>query len=131
MINRIKAGEDFTRPDGIVIPNKVLTADPSPCLSYAHIGDTAYIPGIAEKIGPVDLLYHETTYLNCHKAEAKNRAHSTAQQAATVARDAGAKALLTGHYSSRYKNDEDFRKEALEVFPNVILNREGLVTHLD
>ncbi len=48
-----------------------------------------------------------------------------------VARDAGAGALLTGHYSSRYKNEEDFRKEALDIFPNVILNREGLVTPLD
>ena len=89
------------------------------------------MPDLAAKIGPVDLLFHETTYLDRHLAEAGKRGHSTARQAATVARDAGAKALLTGHYSSRYKNDEDFRKEALDIFPNVILNREGLVTPLD
>lgn len=130
-INAIKAGEDFTKPDGTVIPNRILTTDPTPSLSYAHISDTAYMPGLAEKIGPVDLLFHETTYLDQHLAEAGKRGHSTARQAAAVARDAGAKALLTGHYSSRYNNDEDFRKEALDIFPNIILNREGLVTHLD
>lgn len=131
MINRIKAGEDFTKPDGSVIQNSMLTTDPTPPLSYAHISDTAYIPDIAAKIGPVDLLFHETTYLDCHKAEASQRGHSTARQAAAVARDAGAKVLLTGHYSSRYKSDEGFREEALDVFPNVILNREGLITPLD
>lgn len=130
-INAIKAGEDFTKPDGTVIPNRILTTDPTPSLSYAHISDTAYMPGLAEKIGPVDLIFHETTYLDQHLAEAGKRGHSTARQAAAVARDAGAKALLTGHYSSRYNNDEDFRKEALDIFPNIILNREGLVTHLD
>lgn len=131
MINRIKAGEDFVKEDGTVIPNRMLTTDADPCLSYAHISDTAYMPDIAEKIGPVDLLFHETTYLDCHSAEAKSRAHSTAKQAAMVARDAGAKCLLTGHYSSRYKTDDGFRTEALEVFPNVILNREGLTIPLD
>lgn len=130
-INRIKAGEDFIKPDGTLIPNIMLTSDPTPPLSYAHMSDTAYIPDLAQKIGAVDLLFHETTYLDCHIAEARQRGHSTARQAATVARDAGAKTLLTGHYSSRYKNDEDFRKEALDIFPNVILNREGLVTRLD
>ncbi len=127
-INRIKTGEDFVKPDGEIIPNSLLTKDPTPPLSYAHISDTAYIPELAEKIGPVDLLFHETTYLDRHLPEAGKRGHSTARQAAMVARDAGAKALLTGHYSSRYKDDEDFRKEALDIFPNVILNREGLVT---
>ncbi len=130
-INRIKTGEDFIKPDGTVIPNIMLTSDPTPPLSYAHMSDTAYIPDLAQKIGAVDLLFHETTYLDCHIAEARQRGHSTARQAATVARDAGARTLLTGHYSSRYKNDEDFRKEALDIFPNVILNREGLVTRLD
>lgn len=129
-IRAIKEGADFVKPDGTVIPNAVLTSDASPSLSYAHISDTKYIPGLAEKIGPVDLLFHETTYLDCNEADAVARFHSTARQAAAVARDAGAKALLTGHYSSRYKDDTPFKTEAEEVFPNVILNREGLVTDL-
>lgn len=131
MMNRIKAGEDFVKPDGSVIPNHILTRPASPSLSYAHMSDTMYMPELAEKIGPVDLLFHETTYLDDHKAMAAPRGHSTAKQAAMVARDAGAKALLTGHYSSRYTDDSLFKKEAEEIFPNVILNNEGLVTPLD
>lgn len=130
MMNLLKRGEDYVKPDGTVIPNNILTTDPSPSLSYAHISDTAYMPDLAEKIGPVDLLFHETTYLEEHKALALPRGHSTAKQAAMVARDAGAKRLLTGHYSSRYNNDKPFVEEAQEIFPNVILNREGLVTKL-
>lgn len=131
MMNRIKAGEDFIKPDGTVIPNKWITTDADLSISYAHISDTAYMPEIAEKIGPVNLLFHETTYLDDRKEDAKERGHSTARQAAMIARDAGAKCLLTGHYSSRYKDDDLFLKEAREVFPNVILNNEGLVIDLD
>ncbi|MDE6335807.1 MAG: ribonuclease Z [Muribaculaceae bacterium] len=126
MMKSLKEGMDFTRPDGIVVPNSVLTTDPTPSLSYAHMSDTMYMPELAEKIGPVDLLFHETTYLEDHAAMAAPRGHSTARQAAMVARDAGAKRLLTGHYSSRYNDDSLFEKEASEIFPNVILNKEGL-----
>lgn len=130
-MRRIKGGEDFIKPDGTIVPNSHLTLPPSPSLSYAHISDTMYMPGLADKIGPVDLLFHETTYLEEHKAMAAPRGHSTAKQAACVARDAGAGWLLTGHYSSRYNDDTPFKAEAEEVFPNVILNREGLITNLD
>ncbi|MBD5273132.1 MAG: ribonuclease Z [Bacteroides sp.] len=130
-IRAIKEGEDFIKPDGTIVPNEILTSAPTPSLSYAHMSDTAYMPELAEKIGPVDLLFHETTYVEQHLAEAAPRGHSTARQAAMVARDAGAKALLTGHYSSRYNDDTIFLDEAKEIFPNVILNREGLITPLD
>ena len=130
-IRAIKEGEDFIKPDGTIVPNEILTSAPTPSLSYAHMSDTAYMPELAEKIGPVDLLFHETTYVEQHLAEAAPRGHSTARQAAMVARDAGAKALLTGHYSSRYNDDTIFLDEAKEIFPNVILNREGLITSLD
>lgn len=126
MLNRIKTGKDFIRDDGKLIPNELLTSPPTPPLSYAHMSDTAYMPELAGKIGPVDLLMHETTYLSDREGDARQRGHSTARQAAMVARDAGAKCLLTGHYSSRYKDDSLFGEEAREIFPNVIVNREGL-----
>lgn len=129
-INAIKSGEDFINSEGILIPNSHLTTDPSPSYSYAHISDTKYMPELAEKVGPVDLLFHETTYLEENSAEAKSRYHSTAKQAAAVARDAGAKFLLTGHYSSRYKSENGFKAEAETVFPNVILNKEGLTVDI-
>lgn len=124
--NNLKEGKDFIKPDGVVVPNKILTTDADKSVSYAHIGDTAFMPEIAEKIGPVDLLFHETTYLEEHAADAAKRGHSTAKQAAKMALLSGAKQLLTGHYSSRYKDDSRFLKEAQEIFPNVILNNEGL-----
>ena len=127
-LNAIKQGADFVKPDGTVIPNNVLTRDAGPGMSYAHISDTLYMPEIAEKIGPVDLLFHETTYLREHADLARDRFHSTAEQAACIARDAGAHRLLTGHYSSRYQDESLFIKEAAEIFPAAILNREGLVT---
>lgn len=130
MMKRIKDGEDFIKPDGTVIPNRMLTTDADPSHSYAHISDTAYMPGLAEKIGPVDLLFHETTYLDDREKDAYERGHSTARQAAMVARDAHAKRLLTGHYSSRYNDDSLFLKEAREVFPDVILNNEGLTVNI-
>ena len=132
MLNRIRNGEDFTRADGKVIKNELLTTPPTPPRSYAHISDTAYMPGLAEKIGPVDLLLHETTYLEANAADAAKRGHSTARQAGMVARDAGAKALLTSHYSSRYYKDESgFVKEASEVFEGpVYLNNEKLVLEI-
>lgn len=126
LLNRIRLGEDFTKPDGTVVPNNILTLSPTPSASYAHIGDTAYMPSLAEKIKGVTLLYHETTYLENLAAQAAQRGHSTALQAAQVARDAQAGALLTGHYSSRYDDDEVFREEARKIFPNVILNNEGI-----
>lgn len=127
MMKRLKEGEDYIKPDGTIIRNNILTSPPSPALSYAHISDTAYMKSLAEKIGPVNLLFHETTYLEEHKSIAAPRGHSTAKQAAIVARDSGAKVLLTGHYSSRYKDDSLFKKEAEEIFPNVILNNEGII----
>ena len=131
MMKRIKEGEDYVKPDGTVIPNCWLTTDADPSLSYAHIGDTAYMPEIARKIGPVDLMFHETTYLEDLAADAKSRGHSTAKQAAMMAKSANVKQLLTGHYSSRYNDDTPFLKEAQEIFPNVILNKEGLRINLD
>lgn len=140
--NNIKDGMDFVKPDGTVIPNAVLTTPADPARSYAHLSDTAWMPDIAGKIGPVNLLFHETTYLDINEVEAAKRGHSTASQAADIALRAGAKTLLTGHYSSRYNDDTAFREEAERYIlshpellnptagslPKVILNREGLIT---
>lgn len=128
MMNRLKAGEDFIKDDGTVIPNHILTTPPTEPWSYAHISDTAYMPELAGKIEGVDLLFHETTYCEEDAHLARQRGHSTAKEAAMVARDAHAGHLLTGHYSSRYKDDTRFLQEASSIFPSTILNREGLVT---
>lgn len=127
----IKDGEPFIKDDGTVIANEILTRPADPSIKYAHISDTIYMPELAEKIGAVDLLFHESTYLSEHEKDALNRGHSTAAQAAMLARDCGAKKLLLGHYSSRYKDESLFLKEAQEIFPDSILNHEGLRIDLD
>lgn len=128
--NAIKGGDDFIKPDGTVVSNTLLTKDPEPPRSYAHISDTAYIPALAGKIQGVNLLFHESTYLKDNIDKARERGHSTAAQAAQVAADAGAKKLMLGHYSSRYKDDRVFLEEAKPIFDNTILAEEGLAVAL-
>lgn len=128
--NAIKAGEDFTKADGTVVSNSLLTKDPTPARSYAHISDTAYMPALTDKIKGVDLLFHESTYLKDNIDKAYERGHSTAAQAATVAADAKVGKLMLGHYSSRYKNDSVFLDEATPIFENTILANEGLTVHV-
>ena len=72
-------------------------------------------------------LYHEATFLQQHQELAQQTQHSTAQQAATIARDANVDRLILGHYSSRYKNLELFAQEEKSIFPNVILASDGAV----
>lgn len=126
----LQAGADFVRADGVVVPNASLTRPATPSVSYAHIGDTAYCPEIARLIGPVDLLYHETTYTSANVHDAHERGHSTASEAARMAQACGAGRLLTGHYSSRYKDETVILDEARAIFPDTILGHEGLVVPL-
>ncbi len=116
-IIRIKSGEDFISQDGTVVPNSRLTLPPFKPRSYAYCTDTIYIKKLAEWVKGVDILYHEATFLEEDKKLARITFHSTAGQAASVARDAGAGRLLMGHFSSRYKSTELFEEEARKIFP--------------
>lgn len=129
-MHSLRAGMDWTNPEGVTIPNCRLTTPADASKRYAHISDTSFMPELADRIGAVDLLYHETTYLKDMAELARQRGHSTAREAAEVARRAGAHKLLTGHYSSRYRDLNAFEKECREVFGNVIINREGLITDI-
>lgn len=126
----IKEGADFLHPDGRIIPNNILTTPPTPSRKYAHISDTSYLPQLADAVRGADLMFHETTYTDKFETEALARGHSTARQAAMLARDAEVKRLLTGHYSSRISDDNEFLREASEIFPSTILNHEGLILDL-
>ncbi len=123
--HNLKRGKDFIREDGSIIPNKELTLPPPRPKSYAYCSDTAYKPDIIPLIKDVDLLYHEATFLEADKALAAKTKHSTARQAAQIAKDAGVKQLVLGHFSSRYPDESLFVKEAAEIFPNVQLAGEG------
>ncbi|MDP4248098.1 MAG: ribonuclease Z [Bacteroidota bacterium] len=124
--DRLKKGEDYQSQSGQVVPNVSVT-DPAPhARSYAYSSDTLFDERIIEKVRGVDLLYHETTYLKELEERAGKRFHSTTVQAATVARRAGAKRLLIGHFSSKYEKLDLFEQEAREVFPNTDLALEGV-----
>lgn len=124
---RIKQGEDGIGSDGALISNTLLTEPPRPPKRYAYCSDTAFNPTLAPLIEGVDVLYHESTFLNPDSALAGKTKHSTAGEAAQMARMANVGRLILGHYSTRYKDLEAFRKEALEHFPLVELAEEGAV----
>lgn len=128
---RLQTGEDFVKEDGTVIPNAWLTRDPTPSVSYAHLCDTAYKPSLASLVHGVDLMLHDATYGDDRAPQAAERGHSTARQAAMLAREAGAKQLLLTHFSSAYKTEEPLLTQARELFPASILANEGMRLRLD
>lgn len=123
-INNIKNGMDWTTPDGEVIDNVRLTLPPEPTRSYAYCSDTRYIPNLHELVSGVSTLYHESTYANDNKSRATTYWHSTAEEAATVARDAKAGKLILGHYSARYDDENILLDEAKKIFLNTVLAKE-------
>lgn len=118
-------GKDFVTPANEVIKNEILTTATIPPKAYAYCADTGYFESIAEKIQGVDLLYHESTYLHVLEDKAASRFHSTAKQAAWIAKKAGVKKLLLGHFSSMYEDLSAFKAEASEVFENSEVAEEG------
>ena len=126
-INNIKAGADWQLPDGTIVPNSQLTTPPDAPRSYAYCSDTKYMPRLHQLVSGVNMLYHESTYDTSHADRAELYYHSTAAQAATVARDAGVGKLLLGHYSARYECEELLLNEAQQIFPNTFLSTENAV----
>lgn len=122
---KIKNGKDITLEDGRVIENDELTFDPIPAKNYAFCSDTAYNEAIIPIIENIDVLYHESTFLQSEENLAKKTLHSTAKEAATIALKANAKQLILGHYSTRYENIELFKEEAETVFAEVLLADDG------
>lgn len=129
-LNRIKNGEDYVTPEGEVIANARLTRPAEPPRKYAYCSDTIFRPAIAEQIKGVDLLFHEATFAQADQVRAKETYHTTAAQAAQIARDADVKKLVIGHFSARYEDESVLLKEAAEVFPDTILARETLCISL-
>ena len=94
---------------------------------YAYCSDTAYNEKIIPIIEGVDLLFHEATFAESEAARAKVTCHSTAKQAAMIAKQANVKQLMIGHFSARYESDQLLLNEAKEIFDNTLLANEGLV----
>tara|TARA_R110000868_G_scaffold411264_1_gene702577 strand:- start:851 stop:1756 length:906 start_codon:yes stop_codon:yes gene_type:complete len=123
----IKNGKDIVLDDGRIIENNKLTFDPVPTKNYAFCSDTVYDETIVSFIKNIDVLYHESTFLESECLLARKTMHSTAKEAATIALKANVKQLVLGHYSTRYENIKLFKEEAETIFPEVVLADDGVV----
>ena len=123
-ITAAKRGEDVTLTDGTLVPNSSLTYTPWEPRSYAYLSDTNYSGKAVSLVGGVDLLYHEATYADDMRKDAKERGHSTTLQAAKAAVESGAKRLLIGHFSSRYKDESVLVEECRTLFPESYIAEE-------
>src|SRR5690606_23420676 len=117
----LKRGRDFELSNGEIIPNEALTLQPEKSYSYAFCSDTRFKPDIVPIIRDVDILYHEATFLSDLQEMAEYTGHSTAREAATIAKNANAGQLILGHFSNRYKNLNVLLDEAKSVFENTII----------
>ena len=126
----LREGKDFETEEGTIIPNSRLTEAGKPARSYAYCSDTAYNPSLIPLVRCVDLLYHEATFLQDRSARARETGHSTAEQAALIARDAEVRQLLIGHYSARYPDPAPLLREAQAIFPQTLAANEGMTLSL-
>lgn len=120
-----KRGEAVRLDTGEVLPNAELTYEPYRARSYAYLSDTARSAKAAEIARDADLMYHEATYAAAESKTARLRGHSTTEDAAKAALKAGAKRLIIGHYSSRYKDERVLVEEARALFPETYAASEG------
>jgi ribonuclease Z len=122
----LKNGADYERKDGFLVKNEWVTDNGPLQKSYAYAADTRYTQSFIEHIQDADALYHESTYLADDTERATERFHSTAAQAAMIAKTAQVRQLFLGHYSSKYKTLEGFTEEACAIFPSTIVTEEGM-----
>ena len=120
-----KEGEDIELEDGTILPNEKITFVAHPPQSYAYCSDTNRSAKLVKYIAGVDMIYHEATYAADLKRQARVRGHATTEDAAQTALAAGAKHLLIGHFSSRYKDKEPLLAEARAIFENTDIATEG------
>ena len=125
LFSKLKQGFDVVNEDGLTIANSTVTEDPETPFSYAYCSDTEYYPEVVPHIKGSTALYHEATFLDEHARLAEKTKHSTAKEAAVIAKKASVGTLILGHYSGRYRNLELFREEAMEIFPNTKLAEDG------
>ena len=127
----IKKGADYVSADGTVYKNTDITISPAEPKTYAYCSDTIYNDSYFTQISNADLLYHESTFLNNMLERAQSTYHTTAWQAGDVALKTGAKKLLIGHFSARYKTLNELLEEARSVFPDTELAIEGKTFIID
>ncbi|WP_430402628.1 ribonuclease Z [Fluviicola sp.] len=130
LIPKLKQGLDIELESGETIHADEYTYSAKPSKSYGYCSDTIFDERIVEYIRNVDVLYHEATFLNDKLDRAKQTFHSTAEQAATIAKQAEVGKLLLGHLSARYDTGLKHFEEASAVFENVSVVEDGETYHI-
>jgi len=124
-IIQFKRSHDVVREDGSVLNHLEFTTHPPKQQSYAFCTDTKYIEKLKEIIEGVDILYHEATFKHDMLNRAKATFHTTAKQAATLAKNSNVKQLILGHFSQRYGDTTEIEEEAKETFGNTKCVKDG------
>jgi ribonuclease Z len=119
----LQRGETVALPDGRLVKPEDVLGDPRPGRKVVISADTAYSQAVVEAARSADVLVHEATFADEEKDRARETLHSTAAEAAQVARDAGIGLLALTHLSNRYFGGE-IEREAREVFPNTVVPRD-------
>ncbi|UKN01416.1 ribonuclease Z [Paracrocinitomix mangrovi] len=123
-ILQAKKGEDIVR-EAAYYRNEDITLPPEPPISYAYSADTMYFDKMAEYVKDASILYHEATFTEKQIDRAKATMHSTAKQAATVAKNANVGKLILGHFSARFRGTDEVLAEAKTVFDKVVCVEDG------
>ncbi|MCA0445231.1 MAG: ribonuclease Z [Bacteroidetes bacterium] len=117
LFRELKEGRSVLSESGKLISPSDVLAEPKPSKSFCYITDTRYCSRSIALAKGCDLMMHEATYLHELKAKADETGHSTALEAAMIAKEAGVKKLVLFHYSARYPNLNPLYREAISVFP--------------
>ena len=121
----LKSGKDAVGENGEVISYEKYTKESPPARSYAFCSDTKYYESVVPHVTDVTLMYHEATFTELFIDRAKATMHTTAQQAAKIARSANAGKLLMGHLSARYGSGDEHVLEATPIFENCEVVEDG------
>lgn len=131
LMESLRQGADYVKPDGTVVDNALLTTAPTPATSYAYCTDTAFDRRVVASVRGVDTIFHDATYGDDGAPNASKYGHSTSRQAAEIALRAGAKTLVLGHFSQRYDSEDALCEQAAEIFPGrIIAANEGMTIPL-
>ena len=128
----LKNGKDVIDENGKVMYDyKTYTTDPARSCSYAFCSHTKYDESILPYIKEVNLLYHETTFMEEMKERAATTHHTTTKEAGIIATKANVEKLLIGHFSTRYKDIQPMLEETKREFQNTALAIEGMDFDID
>lgn len=123
---QIHRGKAVTLDDGRVIEPSVLVGPQRPGRTVVITGDTRPCATTVDAARNADLLVHESTFGDEEAERASETGHSTAREAAQVAREAGVRRLLLTHFSARYSRDAvELEREARSVFAETLIGRDG------